>query len=177
MKSLIKHIQNRSVLELELFNGDMYQDGVCITSNNDIWTVVNYDRERKQCDGITIFKNKDVEQYSVYKKKFYSLPDKYILYDPVKYSWLSSTETFEGMLIQLKETKEIVAFFTELDSYYVGVVSGVENKGVSVKIITTDGIFNGELILNVEEILFISFNSGYEGELGRNLKYPDYEIE
>lgn len=167
---LKKTIEERKVIELDMFDGEMYQDGICIKSNEHLWIMINYDRDIQNCNGITILRNKDVDNYSVYKKKYFLIPKHNKLYDQNRYSWLKSVVRFRDVLSKLLETKEIVALFTELESYYVGVITKITNESINVKLISTDGLFIDEIVFDIDKVLFLSFNSEYEKSLYGKIK-------
>lgn len=167
-KRLNDIIIKRKIIDLEVFEGSMFQDCICLFCNIDIWIVANFDRVLNKCDGISVFKNKDVDQYSVYKKKY--LSRSIILVDAeIEYEWLQHVEEFEEILSSLLHSKEVVSFFTNVEDYYVGIINSINQDSITFQIISVDFELMEEKTIEIEKILYISFGTEYEKKIQKKI--------
>ena len=168
--TIINNIQNKRVIELGLFGNDkLIYTGICLKANQNFWLIVNYDFKTKCFDGYSVFRNKDVNTYSVWKKKEIVIKennlDEFVLKLPIK-----KINTFYSCLKKLDN--RLIAFFTEseLDSYYVGKIISLDIKRIKIKLIDTKGNWTRLKTFNLFDIKFFSFDTKYEMRLSKKIK-------
>lgn len=78
-------IEKERVIEIGIKRPDnydsVYYSGVCLKATKNIWMIINYNIDINTFDGFTVFRNTDVEAYSVFIKKDLPKADKKQFYD------------------------------------------------------------------------------------------------
>jgi len=167
---LNKVIDKKRVIEISLFNETVFYSGVCIKATNSFWLIVNYNLDKGVFDGFSVFRNEDVDSYSVYVKKDLFM-EKDNLEDYLNIlPEVNDTETFYSCLHLFSSFKILaVSLEKKINSYYVGVFEKIENSELHIKVINTDFILDERKKIDIEKIVFFSFYTSYEIKAGKKV--------
>jgi hypothetical protein len=163
---LDKAISKKRVIELELFNGKLHYSGVCVKATKDFWLIVNFDFDKGSFDGFSVFRNTDIDYFSVYVKKNLQIKKDNLVDFTELLPNLNNINTFNDCL-DVFSSFGLIAFFLEkkLDSYSIGRVLSIDNKNITIQTVNTDASFGKKRRIGINKINFFSFHSSYEKEL------------
>jgi len=162
---LEKVIEEKRIIELELFEGQLFYEGICLKANDNIWVIANYNMDKNLFDGYTVFKNRNVDFFSVYKSKF--LPRKLPVLTKVLHDikWINHIDSMMSSLRYLSETEKLVAIAVDFDGYYEGFVIQAQDETIKLLLVLESGAIGDLISIDFKEIKFISFDTCYEQEL------------
>lgn len=160
-----KAISKRRVIEISLFNEEVFYSGVCLKASKKIWVIINYDFDTKCYDGYSIFRTKDIDYYTVFSKKEIHSNNKlksFLIDD----SLLGKVKTFYSAFKSFSSFK-LFAFFDEetFDSYYVGKIIKLSKEKVSFRLLNRKAKWTEKVSKNFKDIKYFSFGTKYEVEL------------
>lgn len=157
-------IKQKLVIEIET-NSNLIYCGICLIANEEIVLILNFDENKGEFDGFTIFKNQDFERYYIWDKEDYlELKNDNSIklisnFDVNKFNDIeSSLKSLQGELIA-------VYMYEDENSYFVGEISGVKDEVLKIKLIDVDSNWLDEREIRFDEISYIGFRTEYEREL------------
>ncbi len=164
-------IEKERVIEIGIKRPDnydsVYYSGVCLKATKNIWMIINYNIDINTFDGFTVFRNTDVEAYSVFIKKDLPKADKKQFNDLKTAVHIGRFNTIYSSL-KSATNFGLVAIFVKgmYDAYFVIKVISVSKNEVEFWKVDKDGKLSKkkETIL-LDNIIYLSFFTKYEKKL------------
>lgn len=157
-------IQKKRLIDITLFSKDeqcIIYTGICLFANTEIWMIANFSWDTNKFDGYTVFYNKHIDYYEVYKKKYIQFIEEENL--PMLNLDFNKMKDMKTAILHASKFN-LLAFFTEKtnDEFYLGSVLKLNNDEVTLDSISPVDFKKKKITIQLSKLFYFGFNSSYE---------------
>ncbi len=156
----------KKIIDINLPKRDLIWTGICVERNKNVSILINYDEKKKEFNGYTVFKSKEIKRYRYWGKnecRGVKIRTSFRFMDKIK---SKNSKTFYS---SLKEASQfgLIAFFVEnkTNSYFVGQLTSVNNEFANFRLIDRKARWARYKKIKLKNINFFSFGTVYERTL------------
>ena len=163
-------VRNKSIIDIDMLpNWDRIYCGICLSINDKILLMLNFNEELGEFDGFTLLKSKDLGKYRAWEIDEYSELKNDNKDKLIKSIRLEDFTDLKSALSNLSE--ELISIFTydDTESYFVGKIEKINEDSIVLKLINESSEWIGSEEFNFDEISYIGFRTAYEQELIKNV--------
>ena len=175
----IDYVKRKLQIDIDLEpTRDLIYSGVCLKYNKYIFLLLNFDECKKQYNGYTVFRNKEVNRYRLWDKNEKNGLKKNNSREYLNALPLGKMNTFYSCLNEAAKLG-LIAFHTNDDDscYGVGKITSINRKYVNFRLLDTKGKWLRYKKFKIRDINYFSFDTEYERKLNDKLHNKQFHDE